>query len=225
MKFYSWLTSVYLLTSSTHAEKNFKEDINLLNLASDITQSKYPELFQNEKFAQLYENFMKMEKKIIKKNNGLDDSQREKLETLASENRAESETFGDEDFEGLEASAAGRSVNTGGSSANCAADPNCNVPMNLLGIWGYGCWCNFGNYLTNGKGQPVNALDAICERMQKCLRCAEFDEVAESSDDTECDVKNIEYNASFNQYINPKGLDTACAGRNEGNNGWWSGKV
>lgn len=57
---------------------------------------------------------------------------------------------------------------------NCD-DNECDVPLNLRGIWGYGCYCNFGNKLTQGKGAPVNNEDSICKRMQLCLRCAEMD--------------------------------------------------
>ena len=60
---------------------------------------------------------------------------------------------------------------------NCD-DEECDIPVTLKGIWNYGCWCNFGDDLLKGKGNPVNPHDKVCMDMQLCLRCAEMDATA-----------------------------------------------
>ena len=52
---------------------------------------------------------------------------------------------------------------------------NCMVSMGLQQIWGYGCWCNFDDNLTEGGGTPVNTFDEICRDFTLCLRCAKYD--------------------------------------------------
>lgn len=61
------------------------------------------------------------------------------------------------------------------STANNCGPNGCNVLMGLDGIWNYGCWCNFGDDLTEGFGAPVNRFDEICRDYQLCLRCAKWD--------------------------------------------------
>jgi len=57
---------------------------------------------------------------------------------------------------------------------NC---PNgtCQTTWFITPIWGFGCWCNFGQALMSGTGQPVHRADTICRDMQLCLRCAKKD--------------------------------------------------
>lgn len=74
---------------------------------------------------------------------------------------------------------------------NCH-DDECDIPVTLKGIWGYGCWCNFGGDLMKGKGTPVNPHDKVCQDMQLCLRCAEMDAGA---DGYTCNVKTVTYNS------------------------------
>lgn len=80
---------------------------------------------------------------------------------------------------------------------NCD-DEQCDVPLNLRGIWGYGCYCNFGNRLTQGKGSPVNKEDAICKRMQLCLRCAEMDA---RDGNYFCNARTTTYNSELGQSL------------------------
>lgn len=103
-------------------------------------------------------------------------------------------------------------------NTNCQ-DTECDVPITLKGIWGYGCWCNFGNNLLQGRGQPVNEHDAACKRMQHCLRCAEMDALA---DNYACDAKTNQYNSILGQSLpnintNVYSLNSACGQVNEGN--------
>merc|ERR1712004_111666 len=63
-------------------------------------------------------------------------------------------------------------------SSNCPEPTGCNTAWDLTGIWGYGCWCNLdaeNGELTTGSGTPVNEFDAVCQKLQLCLRCAKFD--------------------------------------------------
>ena len=43
-------------------------------------------------------------------------------------------------------------------------------------IFGYGCWCNFGDMFGKGGGKPVDALDRSCKQLQKCVQsdCLKF---------------------------------------------------
>ena len=82
-------------------------------------------------------------------------------------------------------------VKRGAVDWNCH-DDQCDIPVTLKGIWGYGCWCNFGGDLMKGKGTPVNPHDKVCQDMQLCLRCAEMDA---SSDGYACNVKTVTYNS------------------------------
>ena len=82
----------------------------------------------------------------------------------------------------------------GGVDWNCD-DPDCDIPVTLKGIWGYGCWCNFGGDLMKGKGTPMNPHDKVCQDMQLCLRCAEMDSTSDPSDSYICNVKTTQYNS------------------------------
>merc|ERR1711988_1844715 len=64
-----------------------------------------------------------------------------------------------------------RNLGAGNSSEYCDPDKGCNSPISLDGIWGYGCWCNFGEHLLTGGATPVNEFDEICKNLQLCLRC------------------------------------------------------
>lgn len=61
---------------------------------------------------------------------------------------------------------------------------DCVVPFGLDRIWNYGCWCNFGDNLMKGHGQPQNVFDSICKDFSRCLRCAKFDG---NQENFECD--------------------------------------
>ena len=103
---------------------------------------------------------------------------------------------------------------------NCH-DAECDIPITLKGIWGYGCWCNFGSSLLQGRGTPVDAHDAVCRDMQLCLRCAEMDSV---EGNYACDVKRAEYNSVLSQstYLgnvndNEHSINSQCSEINENN--------
>lgn len=65
-----------------------------------------------------------------------------------------------------------------GRNLTACTEPNpadCVTPPVLEPIWGYGCWCNFGENLMTGQGQPKNRHDEICKHLQECMRCARHD--------------------------------------------------
>lgn len=100
---------------------------------------------------------------------------------------------------------------------NCH-DNECDIPVTLKGIWGYGCWCNFGPDLMKGKGTPVNPHDKVCQDMQLCLRCAEMD--AEDGSYS-CNVKTQQYNSLLALGVqgladNDDSINSSCASLNAG---------
>lgn len=93
---------------------------------------------------------------------------------------------------------------------NCKNE-ECRIPLTLRGIWGYGCWCNFGAALTTGAGTPVSPFDAICQSMQGCLRCARRDGIDGGYD---CDPKEHDYHASFRFIPSDTSMAGDCASAN-----------
>ena len=51
----------------------------------------------------------------------------------------------------------------------------CDIPISLSQIWGYGCWCNFGADVGVGSGTPTDKFDEKCRDFQKCMRCVQND--------------------------------------------------
>ena len=92
------------------------------------------------------------------------------------------------------------------NSNNC---PNggCSVPLDMNQIWNYGCWCNFDDNLTTGKGVPVDQFDHVCQRMQLCLRCAEFDT-------NHCTARNTSYTAGMS--LQAMDIVSDCDSQNNG---------
>ena len=93
------------------------------------------------------------------------------------------------------------------------------VPLNLQAIWGYGCWCHFGDDLMVGAGTPVNLLDSYCKSMQLCMRCAVMDgdecpEDENNNNSETCDPKNQSYSAEFTKHTDDKAIYADCAESN-----------
>lgn len=101
----------------------------------------------------------------------------------------------------------GRTINK-----NICKNEKCEVPLTLSGIWGYGCWCNFGYNLLEGQGRPVNEYDEICKKMQLCLRCAKIDGV---EDNYKCNPKTQDYNADFGWMPKNEAILSDCTTNNE----------
>jgi hypothetical protein len=88
-------------------------------------------------------------------------------------------------------------VQTGRSE--CVEDCEAGV-LDMSPLWGYGCWCFFGNIdSTLGRGPPIDAYDSVCKDMTLCYRCIIAD--AESESDS-CDP----YNVTFESTLSTSGL-------------------
>jgi len=69
--------------------------------------------------------------------------------------------------------------------------------IDLTPLFGYGCWCFFGNLdSTLGRGPPLDQYDAICQKLALCYRCIFVDAEAESDDS--CDPFTVEFVATLN---------------------------
>ena len=78
----------------------------------------------------------------------------------------------------------------------CEGD-NCSTgTLNLEALFGYGCWCFFGRIDSAlGRGPPVDAYDATCQKLALCYRCIFVDSANEG--DEECDPFTATFSASF----------------------------
>jgi len=92
--------------------------------------------------------------------------------------------------------------------------------MDLTPLWGYGCWCFFGNLdSTLGRGPPIDKYDAICKDLTQCYRCIHEDS---SNEDEECDP----YNTSFDSSMSVSGtlginnITNSCQTQNTANCEW-----
>merc|ERR1712000_224283 len=117
--------------------------------------------------------------------------------------------FPEEFMEGLvdELIAESEGDERGVAANNCQGD--CNVPVSLSGLWGYGCWCHFENDLMRGHGQPVNVHDIACQAMQYCLRCS-------VNDLNTCDPATHPYTAAMSWFFGTKSLEADCEDQNSG---------
>lgn len=97
---------------------------------------------------------------------------------------------------------------------NCQKTHQCQVPLTLSGIWGYGCWCNFGESLTEGVGKPVSEYDEICKKMQLCLRCARIDAKQAGN---KCDPKSVYYEVDFGWMQSNQAILADCTKNNPNN--------
>lgn len=105
-----------------------------------------------------------------------------------------------------------RNLGAGNASEYCDPDKGCNSPVQLDGIWGYGCWCNFGEHLLTGGATPVNQFDEICKNLQLCLRCAKMDG---ENDGYDCDPKTVEYNIAMEWLNSDEALFSECEALNQ----------
>jgi len=102
--------------------------------------------------------------------------------------------------------------------SNFCPDNNCEVPLSLEGIWGYGCWCTFELDETpgimDGSSVPVNKFDIACMNMKKCIRCALWDG-QQANPTYDCDARyNRDFNALYNMNVGSQGLQAVCTAQN-----------
>lgn len=95
---------------------------------------------------------------------------------------------------------------------NC--DPSthaCTTPISFSAVWGYGCWCNFGDSLTTGSGKPVDDFDHVCKDLQMCLRCSKLDA---KENDNYCDPLSQGYSATYNFQQDDNAMLADCVSQN-----------
>lgn len=102
------------------------------------------------------------------------------------------------------------------STLSCR-DEDCTVPINLEGLWGYGCWCHFGADLMRGHGDPQNDHDTICMDLQNCLRCIQIDEVPATVGGGICNPKSSTFQLGASFFSGEQALMTECGAANSGN--------
>lgn len=61
-------------------------------------------------------------------------------------------------------------------AVNCPSS-GCTIDNFFDPITNYGCWCNLGSTITQGRGQPRDGFDTKCRDLQLCLRCARHDSI------------------------------------------------
>jgi len=93
---------------------------------------------------------------------------------------------------------------------NCPAG-NCDVPVTLESIWGYGCWCNFP-VVGRGSGPVLDEYDRVCNSLSRCNRCVQRD--AEDSNEI-CDPATESFNVNFKWSMVEMALVGDCEVSNE----------
>jgi len=101
-------------------------------------------------------------------------------------------------------------------------DGDCNVGfMDLTPLWGYGCWCFFGNIdSTLGRGPPIDHYDGVCKELTQCYRCIIHD--ADNEGDDECDPYNTEFESSLmvSGSFGINNITTSCQTSNQNSCQW-----
>lgn len=86
----------------------------------------------------------------------------------------------------------------------------CVIDIFISPIASYGCWCNLGSTITEGKGTVQDPLDQICKNMQLCLRCARMDTAG-------CDPVTQSYSVGYTLSPLSAGTTANCVANNGGN--------
>jgi hypothetical protein len=92
--------------------------------------------------------------------------------------------------------------------------------MDMTPLWGYGCWCFFGNLdSTLGRGPPIDAYDALCKELTQCYRCIVHD--ADNAED-DCDPYNTSFDSSMavSGSLGITNITTSCQTQNVENCSW-----
>jgi len=77
--------------------------------------------------------------------------------------------------------------------------------LDMTPLFGYACWCFFGNINSNlGRGPPIDAFDTVCRDLALCYRCIHFD--AENEDDTGCDPYNTQFESNLSSFSTANGI-------------------
>lgn len=100
---------------------------------------------------------------------------------------------------------------------------NCQTgTLNLEALFGYGCWCFFGRIDSAlGRGPPVDAYDATCQKLSLCYRCIFVD--ADTDGDDDCDPFTQLFTATFSLGGSGGGVSnstSSCQTDNQSNCAW-----
>lgn len=119
----------------------------------------------------------------------------------------------DKIYEHIVAAMSSSYMRSGGNATDdmCPED-GCTVPIKLADIWGYGCWCNFGDELGWGRGPTLDEYDHVCNLMMRCNKCAKMD--AEDRGDV-CDPKTESFNANLRWDKEQFALVADCSAEND----------
>jgi len=108
---------------------------------------------------------------------------------------------------------------------NACEGDNCQTgTLELDALFGYGCWCFFGRIDSAlGRGPPVDAYDATCQKLALCYRCIFVD--SENEGDAECDPFQTTFTAtvSLNSILGggaAENATTSCKTENQDNCSW-----
>jgi len=94
------------------------------------------------------------------------------------------------------------------------AGGGCMIPLSWQDIFGYGCWCNFRDSITQGGGPAVDPWDANCKRLQMCTKCIEID--AEAEGNSTCDLVSTDYTNNLQMDFNTMEITSNCEADNAG---------
>ena len=106
-------------------------------------------------------------RKYLQKLNEESDSRYDKLFAIAIKTRVKQEGLPDAVYKQIVKNLEDEKMR---GMLNDCSDGECLIPLHFRGIWGYGCWCNFGYDLLKGSSKPVDEFDGICKNLQMCLR-------------------------------------------------------
>jgi len=95
---------------------------------------------------------------------------------------------------------------------SCGAETECGEPFYFPHIWGYGCWCYFGDDAGKGSGPVQNEMDEICKALSLCYRCAKIDSYYHDNDICHPGMQN--YKVNFSHDLEEQGIKKECVQRN-----------
>ena len=78
--------------------------------------------------------------------------------------------------------------------------------MGLLGP-GYGCWCYFEDQYQRGKGDPVDAIDALCKDLHAGYECILRDFDNPTRPELSCIPWEVDYNSAYAGGYHPLGKE------------------
>lgn len=97
----------------------------------------------------------------------------------------------------------------------------CNIPIDLTGLWGYGCHCNFHNNILLGHGDPVNLHDNLCMDYKNCMKCISIDQELDENNtlgwaNSTCDPTQANFKLGFMSFGSTQAsiINADCASNN-----------